>query len=224
MTTTPPEARAQIVNMVRDFVKREVEPVAAEHDREDTVPHDLIDRMKELGLFGITVPEEYGGMGLDYTTFASIFEELSKGFMTLSGAIGTHHILTYVLTHYGTEEQKQKFLPDLASGRKRGGLALTEPSGGTDMANLQTTAIKHGEEYSINGTKMFITNGVLGDLIFVAAKTDLEAKGSRGVTIFAIESEAVGLSIGKSLTKLAGSAPTRLNWCSRMSESLERTF
>ena len=92
MTTTPPEARAQIVSMVRDFVRREVEPVAAEHDRDDTVPHDLIDRMKELGLFGITVPEEYGGMGLDYTTFATIFEELSKGFMTLSGAIGTHHI------------------------------------------------------------------------------------------------------------------------------------
>ena len=159
MTTTPSEARAQIVNMVRDFVRREVEPVAAEHDREDTVPHDLIDRMKELGLFGITVPEEYGGMGLDYTTFASIFEELSKGFMTLSGAIGTHHILTYVLTHYGPEEQKQRFLPDLASGRKRGGLALTEPSGGTDMANLQTTATKNGEEYTINGTKMFITNG-----------------------------------------------------------------
>ena len=120
MTTTPPEARAQIVNMVRDFVRREVEPVAAHHDHADTVPFELIDRMKELGLFGITVPEKYGGMGLDYTTFASIFEELSKGFMTLSGAIGTHHILTYVLDHYGTEEQKQKFLPDLASGRKRG--------------------------------------------------------------------------------------------------------
>ena len=130
MAATSQEARTQIVNLVRDFVRREVEPVAAELDREDRVPHDLIDQMKELGLFGITVPEEYGGLGLDYTTFASVFEELSKGLMSLSGAIGTHHILTYVLTHYGTEEQKQRFLPDLASGRKRGGLALTEPSGG----------------------------------------------------------------------------------------------
>ena len=124
-TPTPEEARIQIVNMVRDFVRRDVEPVADELDREDRVPHDLIDKMKDLGLFGITVPEEYGGLGLDYTTFANIFEELSKGFMSISGAIGTHHILTYVLSHYGTEEQKLKFLPDLASGKKRGGLALT---------------------------------------------------------------------------------------------------
>ena len=203
MTTTPPEARAQIVNMVRDFVKREVEPAAAEHDREDTVPFELIDRMKELGLFGITVPEEYGGMGLDYTTFASIFEELSKGFMTLSGAIGTHHILTYVLTHYGTEEQKQKFLPDLASGRKRGGLALTEPSGGTDMANLQTTAKKDGEEYMINGTKMFITNGRYGDMFCLLARTnpDMEPR-HKGISCFVVEKGGPGFEVGRDLDKL----------------------
>ena len=203
MTTTPSEARAQIVNMVRDFVRREVEPAAAEHDREDTVPHDLIDRMKELGLFGITVPEEYGGMGLDYTTFASIFEELSKGFMTLSGAIGTHHILTYVLTHYGTEEQKQRFLPDLASGRKRGGLALTEPSGGTDMANLQTTATKNGEEYTINGTKMFITNGRYGDMFCLLARTDPDMEPKhKGISCFVVEKGGAGFTVGRDLDKL----------------------
>jgi alkylation response protein AidB-like acyl-CoA dehydrogenase len=189
--------------MVRDFVRREVEPVAAEHDREDTVPHDLIDRMKELGLFGITVPEEYGGMGLDYTTFASIFEELSKGFMTLSGAIGTHHILTYVLTHYGTEEQKQRFLPDLASGRKRGGLALTEPSGGTDMANLQTTATKNGEEYTINGTKMFITNGRYGDMFCLLARTDPDMEPRhKGISCFVVEKGGAGFTVGRDLDKL----------------------
>ncbi len=203
MTTTPSEARVQIVNMVRDFVNREVEPVAAEYDREDTIPYDLIDRMKELGLFGITVPEEYGGMGLDYTTFASIFEELSKGFMTLSGAIGTHHILTYVLTHYGTEEQKQRFLPDLASGRKRGGLALTEPSGGTDMANLQTTATKDGEEYSINGTKMFITNGRSGDMFCLLARTDPDMEPRhKGISCFVVEKGGPGFDVGKDLDKL----------------------
>ena len=203
MTTTPSEARAQIVNMVRDFVRREVEPGAAEHDREDTVPHDLIDRMKELGLFGITVPEEYGGMGLDYTTFASIFEELSKGFMTLSGAIGTHHILTYVLTHYGTEEQKQRFLPDLASGRKRGGLALTEPNGGTDMANLQTTATKNGEEYTINGTKMFITNGRYGDMFCLLARTDPDMEPKhKGISCFVVEKGGAGFTVGRDLDKL----------------------
>ena len=203
MTTTPPEARAQIVNMVRDFVRREVEPVAAHHDHADTVPFELIDRMKELGLFGITVPEKYGGMGLDYTTFASIFEELSKGFMTLSGAIGTHHILTYVLDHYGTEEQKQKFLPDLASGRKRGGLALTEPSGGTDMANLQTTAKKDGEEYIINGTKMFITNGRYGDMFCLLARTDPDiAPKHKGISCFVVEKGGPGFDVGRDLDKL----------------------
>ena len=203
MVTTPSEARSQIVNLVRDFVRREVEPVAAELDKEDRVPHDLIDRMKELGLFGITVPEEYGGLGLDYTTFASVFEELSKGLMSITGAIGTHHILTYVLTHYGTEEQKQRFLPDLASGKKRGGLALTEPGGGTDVANLQTTATKDGEEYVINGTKMFITNGRYGDTFCLLARTDREAEPKhRGLSCFVVEKGGEGFRVGRDLDKL----------------------
>ena len=202
-TPTPEEARTQIVNMVRDFVRRDVEPVADRLDREDIVPHDLIDKMKDLGLFGITVPEEYGGLGLDYTTFASIFEELSKGFMSISGAIGTHHILTYVLTHFGTEEQKRHFLPDLASGKKRGGLALTEPSGGTDVANLQTTADKDGEEYVINGTKMFITNGRYGDSFLLLARTDrtVEPKHS-GISAFVVEKGDPGFKVGRDLDKM----------------------
>ncbi len=205
MVATSAEARAQIVAMVRDFVRREVEPVAAELDREDRVPHDLIDQMKELGLFGITVPEEYGGMGLDYTTFASIFEELSMGLMSLSGAIGTHHILTYVLTHYGTEEQREKFLPDLASGKKRGGLALTEPGGGTDVANLQTTATKDGEEYIVNGSKMFITNGRYGDMFCLLARTDRDMEPRhRGLSAFVMErgEPGSGFEVGRDLDKL----------------------
>ena len=203
MVATSEEARSQIVSLVRDFVRREVEPVASELDREDRVPHDLIDQMKELGLFGITVPEEYGGLGLDYTTFANIFEELSKGLMSLSGAIGTHHILTYVLAHYGTEEQKQRLLPDLASGRKRGGLALTEPGGGTDVANLQTTAIKDGEEYVINGTKMFITNGRYGDAFCLLARTDREMEPRhRGISCFVVEKGGPGFRVGRDLDKM----------------------
>ena len=201
-TAVPEEARSQIISLVRDFVRRDVEPVAAQLDLEDIVPHDLIDKMKDLGLFGITVPEEYGGLGLDYTTFATIFEELSRGFMSISGAIGTHHILTYVLTHYGTEEQKQRFLPDLASGKKRGGLALTEPGGGTDVANLQTTAEKDGEEYVINGTKMFITNGRYGDAFCLLARTDKEAEPNyRGISAFVIE-RGPGFTVGRDLDKL----------------------
>lgn len=202
-SSTPEEARSQIVNLVRDFVKRDVEPMAAQLDKEDIVPHDLIDKMKELGLFGITVPEEYGGLGLDYTTFATIFEELSKGLMSISGAIGTHHILTYVLTHYGTEEQKRNFLPDLASGRKRGGLALTEPGGGSDVANLQTTADKDGEEYVINGAKMFITNGRYGDAFCLLARTDKNAEPKhRGISAFVVEKGGPGFKVGRDLDKL----------------------
>ena len=202
-TATPEEARSQIVNLVRDFVRRDVEPVAARLDKEDIVPLDLIDKMKELGLFGITVPEEYGGMGLDYTTFAMIFEELSKGFMSISGAIGTHHIMTYVLTHHGTEEQKQRFLPVLASGKKRGGLALTEPAVGSDVANLELTADKDGEEYVLNGTKMFITNGRHGDTFCLLARTDQSAEPKhRGISAFIVEKGGDGFRVGRDLDKM----------------------
>jgi len=202
-TATPGEARSQIVNLVRDFVRRDVEPVAARLDKEDIVPLDLIDKMKDLGLFGITVPEEYGGMGLDYTTFAMIFEELSKGFMSISGAIGTHHIMTYVLTHHGTEEQKQRFLPLLASGKKRGGLALTEPAVGSDVANLELTAEKDGEEYVLNGTKMFITNGRHGDTFCLLARTDQSAEPKhRGISAFIVEKGGEGFRVGRDLDKM----------------------
>ena len=202
-TATPEEARTQIVNLARDFVRRELMPVADRLDREDIVPLDLIDKMKELGLFGITVPEEYGGLGLDYTTFAMIFEELSKGFMSITGPIGTHHILTYVLAHFGTEEQSRRFLPDLASGRKRGGLALTEPSGGSDVANLEMTAVKDGEEYVLNGTKMFITNGRYGDAFCLLARTDKTVTPKhRGLSCFVVEKGGDGFRVGRDLDKL----------------------
>ena len=205
---TPVEARSQIVSMVRDFVRREVEPAAPGHDAEDTVPYALIDRMKELGLFGINVPEEYGGMGLDYTTFAMIFEEISKGYMALTGTIGTHHILTYVLTHYGTAAQRERFLPRLASGAMRGGLALTEPGGGSDVGALQTRAVKDGEEYVVNGSKMFITNAESGDAFCLLARTNPDAAlKHRGLSAFVIEKGDPGFKVGRHLDKLGYRGP-----------------
>ena len=202
-TATPIEARTQIVNLVRDFVRRDVAPVAQELDREDRVPFDLIDKMKEMGLFGIVVPQEYEGMGLDYTTFAIIFEELAKGMMSLAGTIGTHHVLCYVLSEFGTEEQKQRFLPDLASGRKRGGLALTEPSGGSDVANVQTAAVKDGEEYVLDGSKMFVTSALHGDALCVVARTDKSAEPKhRGLSCFVVEKGSPGFIVGPKLDKL----------------------
>ena len=145
MVEDPKDARGQILTLVREFVRREVAPRAAAHDRDDTYPHKLVDSMAELGLFGIAVPEEYGGLGLDHTTFAMIFEELSKGWMSITGVLGTHSILAYTLSHFGTTEQKEKWLPRMASGEIRGALALTEPNAGSDVSAIQTTAVRDGD-------------------------------------------------------------------------------
>lgn len=203
MTLTSTETRNQMTNLVREFVRRDVEPVASHYENEDIYPQDLVDKMAEMGLFGIMIPEEYGGLGLDYTTFALIFEELSKGWMSLTGPIGTHHILAYVISTYGTEEMKQRFLPKMAEGIIRGGLALTEPGGGSDMQNLQTSAVKDGEEYVINGNKMFISNGASGNAFAVLARTDKEARPlHRGISCFVVEKPAAGFTVAQKLDKL----------------------
>jgi alkylation response protein AidB-like acyl-CoA dehydrogenase len=196
------EVRSQLLAAVRDFVKREAIPAAAEHDEDDTYPTALIDQMAEMGLFGMTVPEEYGGLGLDVLTFSMVFEELAKGWMSLTGPVGSHSMLTWGITNYGTEDQKKKWLPDLATGIKRGGLALTEPDGGTDVAGMQTKAVKDGEQYVINGTKQFITNGRNGDVFLLLAKTDLNTNPPhKGITGFIAE-KGPGFTAGKDFNKL----------------------
>ena len=203
MTLTSTETRNQMASLVREFVRRDVEPVANYYENEDIYPQDLVDKMAEMGLFGIMIPEEYGGLGLDYTTFATIFEELSKGWMSLTGPIGTHHILAYVISTYGTEEMKHRFLPKMAEGVIRGGLALTEPSGGSDMQNLQTSAVKDGEEYVINGNKMFISNGASGNAFAVLARTDKTAQPPhRGISCFVVEKPSAGFDVAQKLDKL----------------------
>ena len=200
---TPDEARRQIVSMVREFVRRDVLPVAQEYEAEDRYPSELLEQMVGMGLFGITIPEEYGGMGLDYVTFASIFEELSKGWMSLTGPLGTHHIVAYILGAYGTKEQKERFLPSMTRGERRGGLGLTEPNAGSDVQALQTVAQKDGEEYVINGNKMFITNGRNGNIFAVLAKTDSQASPAyRGITCFIVEKGSAGFEVGRDLDKL----------------------
>ena len=202
-TETTEEARILIVNMVRDFARRELDPIVAEYERDDIVPLDAIEKMKEMGLFGINVPEEYGGMGLDYTTFAMIFEELSKTWMSISGVIGTHHIMTYVIANHGSEEQKQRFLPAMARGEKRGGLALTEPNAGSDVQSIELTAERDGEEYVINGAKMFITNGRHGNTFALMTKTDRTAvPPHKGMSCFIVEKGGAGFAVGRDLDKL----------------------
>ena len=192
-----------MTNLVREFVRRDVDPVVNYFEHEDIYPQELVDKMAEMGLFGIMIPEEYGGLGLDYTTFALIFEELSKGWMSLTGPLGTHHILAYVISTYGTEEMKQRFLPKMSEGVIRGGLALTEPGGGSDMQNLQTSAVKDGEEYVINGNKMFISNGEHGNAFAVLARTDKTAEPPhRGISCFVVEKPAAGFMVAQKLDKL----------------------
>ena len=201
--TNSSEVRNQIVTLVRDFVKREVEPIAQRYDNEDIYPQELIEPMREMGLFGITIPEEHGGLGLDHTTFATIFEELSRGWMSVSGIIGTHHVLAHIVTNFGTDYQKSEYLPRLASGELRGGLALTEPDAGSDVQNAKTTAVKDGEEYVINGTKMFITNAEHGNVFAVLTKTDPDARPRhRGMSCFVVEKPNPGIRVGQHLDKL----------------------
>ena len=200
---TSEEARKQIVSLVKDFVKRDVEPIANTYDNEDIYPHELIPTMCELGLFGINIPTQYGGLGLDFTTFAMIFEELSKGWMSVSGIIGTHHILSHIVATYGTEDQRTRILPKMATGEIRGGLALTEPEAGSDAQNISTTAVKDGEEYIINGRKMFISNGDNGNAFALMAKTNPDSDPKhRGISCFIFEKPNEGFKVGQHLDKL----------------------
>src|SRR6266540_6082593 len=147
-------------------------PVASGMEHRNEYPHGLVETMKSLGLFGLNVPEQYGGTDVDYTTFALVFEELSRGWMGLAGILGSHLVLCDVLVRYGTEDQKTRWLPRLAKGEPRGGICLSEPNAGTDLQAIATTARRHGDSYAINGSKMWVTNGRHGSIFLVLVKTD----------------------------------------------------
>src|SRR5512132_3578321 len=151
-----------IVEMVRNFVDKEIIPVAEEFDHEDKFPEAVVEQMKELGLFGVTIPEEYGGMGLDLTTYAMIVEELSRGWISISGIVNTHFIGSYLLKKFGSDEQKDAFLPRMATGEIRAAFSLSEPGLGSDVQAIKTSARKVDDAmYEINGQKMWVTNGLL---------------------------------------------------------------
>jgi alkylation response protein AidB-like acyl-CoA dehydrogenase len=183
------EQRA-ITEMIRQFVDEQVIPIAEEHDHEDKFPDAVVEQMRELGLFGVTIPEEYGGMGLDLTTYAMIVEELSRGWISVSGIVNTHFIGSYLLMKFGTDEQKEKFLPKMATGEIRAAFSLSEPGLGSDVAAISTRAKKDGDQWVINGTKMWVTNGLRSGLVFLLAKTDPDADPAhRGMTCFICEKE-----------------------------------
>lgn len=202
------EEQELILRTVRQFVANEVIPVASEMEHRDEYPHALVAQMKEMGLFGLNIPEEYGGSGLDSTTFAMIFEEISRGWLGLAGVIGSNSVMCDVVVHFGTEEQKRRFLPAMATGEKRGGICLTEPNAGTDLQNISTTATRDGGIYRVNGSKMWITNARHGNTFLLLAKTDPAAEPAhRGMSAFVIEKgvgekAAPGMTVSRDIEKL----------------------
>ena len=193
----------EVVEAVRRFVDREVIPVATELEHNDEYPHALVAKMKELGLFGATIPQAHGGLGLSFVSYARIMAELSRGWMSLAGVINSHLIMGYIIANHGTEDQKKRFLPAMAAGEKRGGLALTEPHAGSDVQSIRTSATRHGDNYVLSGSKMFITNARYGTMLAVAAKTDPKAKPAyAGISMFAVEKNDQGPTVSRQLKKL----------------------
>jgi len=200
--STPVEVREELLVTIRRFVEREVLPVASELEHRNEYPHALVAKLKELGLFGATIPQEYGGLELDVTTYAMVVEELCKGWMSLSGVLNTHLMLAYQIRTHGTPEQKQRYLPAMARGEHHGALCLTEPHAGSDVQRIRTTAKRTGDVYSINGSKMFITNARYGTLYAIAAKTDPTADPPyKGISMF-IGEKGPGLTVSRDIHKL----------------------
>jgi alkylation response protein AidB-like acyl-CoA dehydrogenase len=198
--TEKTDEQQAITEMVHQFADEQILPNAEHFDHEDEFPSGIVEQMKELGLFGVTIPEEYGGMGLDLTTYAMIVEELSRGWISISGVINTHFIGSYLLMKFGNDEQRQKYLPRMATGEIRAAFSLSEPELGSDVQAIKTSA-KKGEDgkYEINGQKMWVTNGLRSDLVFVLVKTDPNAeKAHKGMTCFIAEKQGgVGENTGE---------------------------
>jgi alkylation response protein AidB-like acyl-CoA dehydrogenase len=194
------ELRREIVETVRRFVAREVIPVASDLEHEDRYPTEIVEQMRGLGLFGVTIPEAYGGLGLDLLTYVGVIEELAYGWMSLTGIVNTHTMAaTLILTH-GNEEQKQRWLPAMASGERRGALSLSEPDAGSDTRNISCRAQRDGDEYVLNGTKAWVTNGERASVVALAARTD------EGISAFIVEKEPgsqfEGISVSRHVGKL----------------------
>jgi alkylation response protein AidB-like acyl-CoA dehydrogenase len=202
------EDQREIVGLVRRFVDEQVIPVASEHEHADTFPDEIVAGLRELGIFGFTIPEAYGGLGLDLTTYALAVCELSRGWMSVSGIINTHFIVADMLMRDGTDEQRERFLPRMATGELRCAFSMTEPECGSDVQAIRSRAVRDGEDYVINGQKMWVTNGLRSGMVATLVKTDPEADPPhRGMSCLLIEKEPGasrdgGLEIPPQLEKL----------------------
>ena len=184
------DVQRDILGAVREFVDAEILPVANELDRADEYPAKIVEGMKQLGLFGLTIPEEYGGLGESLLTYALVAEEIARGWMSISGIINTHFVVAHIIGRHGTDEQRAYFLPKMASGEVRGAISLSEPGLGSDVAAIRTVATRDGTDYVISGQKMWLTSGASASLVALLARTDEgAAKPHRNLSVFLVEKE-----------------------------------
>ena len=203
------DIQTEIIATVRTFVDKEIIPHAQALEHADEYPTDIVDGMKEMGLFGLMIPEEYGGLGESLLTYALVVEEIARGWMSVSGIINTHFIVAYLLRQHGSDEQKQRLLPKMATGDVRGAFSMSEPALGSDVAAITTRAKRDGDEYVITGQKMWLTNGAQSSVVATLVKTDEGAKSVyRNLTTFLVEKEpgfgntAQGVTIPKKIEKM----------------------
>jgi alkylation response protein AidB-like acyl-CoA dehydrogenase len=203
------EDQTEILKAVRTFVDEQIIPVATELEHADDYPQEIVDGLKELGIFGLTIPEEYDGLGESLLTYALCVEEIARGWMSVSGVINTHFIVAYMLMRHGTDEQKQKYLPKMATGEVRGAFSMSEPGLGSDVAAIKTKAVKDGDDWVINGQKMWLTNGSTSNLVATLVRTDEgEESPYKSMTTFLVEKEegfgetAPGLTIPGKIDKM----------------------
>jgi alkylation response protein AidB-like acyl-CoA dehydrogenase len=210
MSTTPgarratasPDEEAQVLDAIDRWVEKEVRPIARKFDHADEYPHDLVEQMKELGLFGATIGQEWGGLGLSASAYARLVARISQAWMAPTGIFNSHLIMAACIERNGTEEQRRRFLPRFATGELRGGIGLTEPNAGTDLQAIRTVARRDGEHYVLDGTKTWITNGVYGTCFAVLTKTNPDAQPRHsGMSMFIVE-KGPGFTVGRKLRKL----------------------
>ena len=175
------EIQVDIIAAIRDFVDKEILPVATELEHKDEYPTDIVNGLKDLGVFGLMIPEEYGGLGESLLTYALVVEEIARGWMSVSGVINTHFIVAYMLMHHGTEQQKQYYLPRMATGEVRGAFSMSEPGCGSDVAAITSKAVKDGDDYVLTGQKMWLTNGGSSTLVAVLVRNDADVAADASV-------------------------------------------
>jgi len=201
-TSHRPDEDEALLDAIEKWLERDVRPHVLRLEHADEYPHAMVAQMKELGLFGATIPVEYGGLGLSATTYAKIVEKIAETWMSLSGIFNSHLIMAAIVTRMGTEEQKRAWLPKFASGEIRGGLALTEPDCGTDLQAIRTRARRNNEGYVINGTKTWISNGIEGSCVALLVKTDPDAEPRHKGMSMIIAPKGPGFRVGRKLEKL----------------------